>query len=268
MVTKDHAGNAQAIPLPATALREISEELAKQGMFTARLVSASPLNPDNAPKTQFEKAALEAIMAGAESYGRVEEGDGGPVYLKAVPDKVTTTACLGCHQGRQLGDVLGILSVSIPVGDVYEASAASVRRIGLAILAVVVVLGLVIFAAFKLMVVRPLATIEAVSRDIAGGDLTVAVPVNGRDEIGELSERVNGLADALRSTIGQVAQVTDRMVSASVQLAATADQMRKGADNLMGRMAQTATAVEEMTATVGEVAQNSGGGGRSRAGNG
>src|SRR5579885_1634137 len=52
--------------------------------------------------------------------------------------------------------------------------------------------------------------------------------------------------------------MTDKVASASVELSATAEQMSKGAEGLTTRTAQTATAVEEMNATVAEVAQNSG----------
>jgi methyl-accepting chemotaxis protein len=58
--------------------------------------------------------------------------------------------------------------------------------------------------------------------------------------------------------IGKVAHVTDKVAAASVELSATAEQMAKGAESLTSRTVQTATAVEEMNATVGQVAQNSG----------
>src|SRR5678815_2703116 len=95
-VSKDHLENPQAIPLPATATREMSEELSKTGLFNARLISSQPLNPANASKDRFEEEALKAIMSGAETYSRVEESGGIPTFRRASADKATGAACIGC----------------------------------------------------------------------------------------------------------------------------------------------------------------------------
>ncbi|MDR4472194.1 MAG: hypothetical protein MRJ92_05940 [Nitrospira sp.] len=44
-VLKDHAGNPDAIPVPATAVREMGEEASRTGTYSAGLVSQSPMNP-------------------------------------------------------------------------------------------------------------------------------------------------------------------------------------------------------------------------------
>jgi methyl-accepting chemotaxis protein len=259
-VTKEHAGNTEAIPLPATATREIAEELSRKGVFDARLISATPLNPANSPKEPFEEEALKAIMAGADSFARVEEVNGTPIFRRATPDKATAAACVGCHQGKQVGEVLGLLSISIPMADVQAASTRSVQGTGLAIVAAVFGVLLTTYVMLRLIVLRPLGAMTAISRDIAEGegDLTKRVPVNGRDEIAELGGWFNVFIEKLQAMIGKVAHVTDKVASAAVQLSATSEQMSKGAESLTARTAQTATAVEEMNATVGEVAQNSG----------
>ena len=44
-VAKDHSGIADAIPFPATAVREMGEEATRTGLYSARLVSQNPINP-------------------------------------------------------------------------------------------------------------------------------------------------------------------------------------------------------------------------------
>jgi len=257
-VTADHATNPQAIPLPATATREMAEELGKRGLFTARLISATPLNPANAPKDPFEAEAIKAIMSGAESVSRFEEENGVPVFRRATPDRATATACLSCHTGKQLGDVVGVLSVSIPVANVQAASAASLTRTGLAMSAVILAALAATFVLLRLVVIKPLKAATALARELAEGqgDLTRRLPVSGRDELAELAQGVNGFLEQLEGMVRHVAQATDQVASAAVELSATAEEMAKGADRLTTRMTQTATAVEEMTATVGETAQH------------
>jgi methyl-accepting chemotaxis protein len=93
---------------------------------------------------------------------------------------------------------------------------------------------------------------------LAQGDLTVQVSVTSGDELGSLAKRFNEVVPKLREMIGRVAHVTDKVASASAELSATAEQMSKGAETLASRTTQTAAAVEEMNATVAEVAGNSG----------
>ena len=93
---------------------------------------------------------------------------------------------------------------------------------------------------------------------LAHGDLTVRVPVTSADELGSLAQRFDEVVPKLRDMIRRVAHVTDKVASASAELSATADEMSKGAQTLTSRTAQTAAAVEEMNATVAEVAGNSG----------
>ena len=71
-VATDHLDTPDAIPYPATSTREISAQLAATGIFSARLFSDRPINRDNLPDDAFEREALTAIMAGAESFARVE----------------------------------------------------------------------------------------------------------------------------------------------------------------------------------------------------
>ncbi|TAJ32136.1 MAG: methyl-accepting chemotaxis protein, partial [Nitrospirae bacterium] len=259
-ITKDHASDPHGIPLPATATREISEELSKTGLFNARLISAAPLNPANASKDAFEMEALKAIMSGAESYSKVEDSGGVLTFRRASPDKATATACIGCHAGKQMGDVLGVLSVSIPMNAIQTASNASLRTTGGTIAMVVLGTLAMMYLLLQWIVIKPLAHMTVIAHDIAEGegDLTKRVPVDGRDEIAELGGWFNVFIEKLQGMIGKVAHVTDKVAAASVQLSATAEEMSKGVEGVTSRAAQTATAVEEMNATVGEVAQNSG----------
>jgi len=259
-ISKDHLENPQAIPLPATATREMSEELSKTGLFNARLISSQPLNPANASKDRFEEEALKAIMSGAETYSRMEESRGVPTFRRASADKATGAACIGCHAGKQVGDVLGVLSVSIPTEHIKAASNESMQRTGLTLVVTVLATMVMMYFMLRWVVIQPLQAMTLISRDIAEGegDLTKRVPINGKDEIAELGKWFNVFIEKLQGMIGKVAHVTDKVASASVELSATAEQMSKGSEGLTSRTAQTATAVEEMNATVAEVAQNSG----------
>ena len=54
-------GVADAIPFPATAVREMGEEANRTGLYNVRLISQNPMNPSNTPKDNFENEAIRAI---------------------------------------------------------------------------------------------------------------------------------------------------------------------------------------------------------------
>ncbi len=259
-VLKDHAGNAEAIPIPATAVREMGEEATKSGMYSARLVSQNPMNASNSPKDNFENEAIRAIMAGAESYARRDDINGVPTFRRAVVDKATTAACLSCHTSNQVGDTLGMLSVALPMGPAIVLSSKSMWQTGGLMGSVVVIIMAITYFLLRNIVLQPLAKMSDISRDIAKGegDLTKRVPAEGNDEIAHMGKYFNEFIEKLQNMIKKVAHVTDKVASASVELSATAEEISKGTDTLTSRASQTAAAVEEMNATVGQVAQNSG----------
>ncbi|ULA63086.1 MAG: hypothetical protein LZF86_100084 [Nitrospira sp.] len=260
ITAKDHANNPDAIPFPATAAREIGEELQKTGTMSFRYVSQSPLNPNNLPKEGFEAEALKALASGAENYTRREEMNGVLMFRRGVPDKATSAACISCHTDKQVGDTLGALIINSRMTIAKENSEkALMNTVGIMGGMVLMILVLT-YALLRNLVLKPILEMASISKDIAQGegDLTKRVPIHGSDEISTLGGYFNQFIEKLQAMIGKVAHVTDKVASASVELSATAEEISKGTDSLTSRASQTAAAVEEMNATVSQVAQNSG----------
>ncbi|MCC2643184.1 MAG: putative Methyl-accepting chemotaxis protein [Nitrospira sp.] len=259
-ILKDHTGTPDAIPFPATAVREMGEEASRTGLYSARLVSQNPLNSANSPKDNFENEAIRAIMAGAESYARRDDVNGVQTFRRAVADKASSSACLGCHTNNQVGDTLGILSLSLPMAEAIVLSNRSMWQTGGLMGGIVVAIMVVMYFLLRNIVLKPLARMSDISKDIAKGegDLTKRVPCEGNDELAHMGGYFNEFIEKLQHMIKKVAHVTDKVASASVELSATAEEISKGTETLTSRASQTAAAVEEMNATVGQVAQNSG----------
>lgn len=259
-ILKDHTGVPDAIPFPATAVREMGEEATRTGLYSVRLVSQNPMNPANTPKDNFENEAIRAIMAGADHYSRRDDVNGVQTFRRAIADKATSAACLSCHTNNQVGDTLGMLSLSLPMSEAVVLSNRSMWQTGGLMAGIVVIIMVVTYFLLRNIVLKPLAKMSDISRDIAKGegDLTKRVPCDGNDEIAHMGGYFNEFIEKLQHMIKKVAHVTDKVASASVELSATAEEISKGTDTLTSRASQTAAAVEEMNATVGQVAQNSG----------
>lgn len=120
----EHWKDEKALVLPAQMFRYGSEMVAeKKANFSYSLLSAWPVNKQNAPKTAVEKEGLEAIVKTGGPFYK-EESLGGKKYFTAVyPDKAVAKACISCHNDHKdsprrdfkMGDVMGGVVVRIPM---------------------------------------------------------------------------------------------------------------------------------------------------------
>ena len=115
----------KSLPLPAQMFRFGAEMVAeKTDKFRYSLLSVWPINKQNAPRTDIEKAGLEFVAAnkGQNFYG--EETLGGKKYFTAVyADTAVAQACVSCHNEHKdtprkdfkMGDVMGGVVIRIPM---------------------------------------------------------------------------------------------------------------------------------------------------------
>ncbi len=259
-VSRDHEQDPDGIPFPATAIQEIGQELGVVGVYQARLVSDQPMNPANAPKDTFEQKALERIKNGAKSVSEIETINGVPTFRRASADVATVEACVNCHAGKKMGDVLGVLSLSIPITQAKEAMVSSVLHSGMWMIGIIAIFLSAVYWLVSRLVLQPLHALMDVSHDIAQGegDLTKRVSVGkGSDEIVELSHNLNSFIEKMRLAVSSVKHVTNRLVGSTVQLSTRADEVVQAAEGQNARVIQSVSSVEEVTRTAGEVAQSS-----------
>ena len=130
MVASHNWRTAPTLPLPAQFLVEANNLGATTGSpVRYKLISRWPINPDNAPESDFEKKGLDAVEANPDrSYaGIVTTGTdmttGKDKSFTAIyADIAVTQACIGCHNSDPVspkrdfkrGDVMGAVVISIP----------------------------------------------------------------------------------------------------------------------------------------------------------
>ncbi|WP_300673949.1 methyl-accepting chemotaxis protein [Desulfoluna sp.] len=105
-------------------------------------------------------------------------------------------------------------------------------------------------------VVRPIKGVVDGLRDIAEGegDLTLRLPVNTQDEIGELSGCFNQFIEKLQGIIGDLSGQVSAMEGASGALLIVAGDLSTQADNTSERATSVSGAAEEMTTNINGVA--------------
>jgi PAS domain S-box-containing protein len=100
---------------PAYMTRQVHDLIATQEKgVLGHVTSLDPLRPQNAPDN-WEKDALQALERQTKEVSGIGDINGVP-YLRLMRPLVTEKRCLPCHehQGYQVGDILGGISVSIP----------------------------------------------------------------------------------------------------------------------------------------------------------
>lgn len=121
----EHWQDDKALPLPAQMFRFGAEMVAENDApFSYSLLSLWPINKQNAPKTDVEKAGLEYIKDNPGQNYYKEEELGGVKYFTAVyPDPAVAPACVDCHNNHKdtpksdfkIGDVMGGVVIRIPL---------------------------------------------------------------------------------------------------------------------------------------------------------
>lgn len=121
----EHWKDDKSLVLPAQMFRYGAEEVAKsKANFSYSLLSAWPVNKQNAPKTPVEKEGLEYIAKNPGKNFYKEEKLGKKTYFTAVyADVAVAPACVSCHNDHKdsprtdfkIGDVMGGVVLRIPL---------------------------------------------------------------------------------------------------------------------------------------------------------
>ncbi|BCD87596.1 chemotaxis transducer [Pseudomonas solani] len=88
------------------------------------------------------------------------------------------------------------------------------------------------------------------------GDLSARVPLDSRDEVGQMASAFNAMQAGFQRVVGTVAQVTERLDEGAARLASSMGEVRQGMLGQQSETDQAATAINEMSATVHHIAQH------------
>ncbi|QQZ43751.1 methyl-accepting chemotaxis protein [Pseudomonas sp. SK3(2021)] len=105
-------------------------------------------------------------------------------------------------------------------------------------------------------IVLPLSQSLSVAEVVAGGDLTEDIRISGKDEPARLLQALKAMQHSLRETIRRISDSSSQLASASEELSCVTEDATRGLHQQSQEIEQAATAVNQMTAAVEEVASN------------
>ncbi|MEW6545123.1 MAG: SpoIIE family protein phosphatase [Nitrospirota bacterium] len=119
-------------PLPATFVREVSEQTAKaRNGFTANLISPWAINKEKGVRDQFQQDGFAYLLQHPDQpFIRSDTVEGRAVLRVLSADLASAQSCVTCHNGHpdspkhdfKLNDVMGGLEITMPMDKYLEES--------------------------------------------------------------------------------------------------------------------------------------------------
>ena len=198
---------------------------------------------------QFKQHQEAYFAADEKLIAAIKAGDAGRA------DALATFNTLGLDAlNALLADVEKLAQINEKGAD--DAFAASQNTYGKARVGVVVALLVVSLSSLGLgmvvtrAIVRPLGSALQVANHIANGNLTVAVHVEGRDEVAQLVQALDAMRLSLATVVGHVRDNAEGVATASAEIAQGNQDLSARTENQASALEETAASMEELSSTV------------------
>lgn len=122
--------------------------------------------------------------------------------------------------------------------------------------ALALLVGLIAAWVITRLIVAPLRSVILVAQKIAAGDLSASVQVTRRDEIGQLMQAMQQMGAGLSSIVSGLQAGIEQLANSAQSLSAVTEQTNLEVSSQKEETEQVATAMNQMTATVHDVARN------------
>lgn len=236
--------------------------LARPGITDARIIRADlitsvfgPGYDHQAPADELDRRALageEIIEVSDEGRGRVLTVIN-PIHASK---DYRGTDCLGCHQVAP-DSVVGAVRISYSL-DALDSQVEHNMWMAVTIQLLLLLAGLavMIFIVRRTVIKRIHAmrhTMEAIAKD---DDLSYSVVVESRDEVGAMGDAFNRMIAKFKQSLHAVADVTQQLHDVSDQVSHVADTTLQAVVEQRTETDMVASAMNEMSATVQEVARH------------
>ncbi len=203
---------------------------------------------------------LNLAEKGVEAAKLAVEGKSGSLRSKHAR-KGTYQSAGFAHSAGALGyaGMNWSLLVRVPEEESLATFTAMQQKLGMIMIGAIPVIGGIAWF-FAGMFVKPIRRIVDAIKDIAQGegDLTKRLDASSKDELGELAGWFNTFLKVLHDLISQIINTTQNVSAATKQIDDAGRSMAETVNEQSQQTAQTSSAIEEMSASIIEVARKAG----------
>jgi methyl-accepting chemotaxis protein len=129
---------------------------------------------------------------------------------------------------------------------IFDRSRTSMILILCVALAVAMALGYFIAR----LIAAPLQRTVEVLESVAEGDLSQAMEVQTKDEVGKMAKALNAAVEGMREALSEVRGSAEDLASSSQQLAASSEELSSGAQEQASGLEETSASLEQITTSV------------------
>ncbi|WAN11504.1 methyl-accepting chemotaxis protein [Stutzerimonas balearica] len=247
------------------AQREVlrKKALARPGVIDARIIRGEPVIRTFGPgfDHQAPADALDRAALTGEAIVKVTKQDDGRRVLTVINPILAHsdyrgTNCLGCHQVPE-DSVMGAVRIAYDLDALDQQVNRNLQLLG-AVQLVLLLAGVavMIYTVRRVIISRITDmrhTMEAMTRD---EDLSRSVTVGAHDEIGAMATAFNRMIGKFRGSLEAVAAVTQQLTDVSGRVSNVAEKTLGAVMEQRSETDMVASAMNEMSATVQEVARN------------
>ncbi|WP_439868685.1 methyl-accepting chemotaxis protein [Pseudomonas syringae] len=244
----------QDMATTTSTIATLSEELKKQIKLYVPFVSGENANPKEVQLFTVVSENTDTMLVAFDEVTSLIRRHTPTEALAYLSSNVTPVT-------RVLdGAVTGLVQLNIDEaansGKESEASYQSGLTFVIFIIAAATLATIVLAVLFTKGIVTPLRDMLRVNDTIAKGDLRSVITVTGKDEFSDLMRSTQVMQNNLRDTIRLIGDSSTQLASAAEEMNAVTEESSRGLLRQNNEIDQAATAVNQMTAAVDEVARN------------
>lgn len=153
------------------------------------------------------------------------------------------------------GKVIGVM-IEVDQNEAYGPILEMLQLIVVVFL-IFIVLQLILGSNFAKTIALPLNAMVSNIKLIAGGDLTVRVKEDGKDEVGEIASSLNQMVENLAQMVRQISDSGRSVRNSSQQIAVVSQDLSERTQEQAATLEEIAATMEEVSSSVSQAAGNS-----------
>ncbi|WP_126994203.1 methyl-accepting chemotaxis protein [Thermosipho globiformans] len=180
----------------------------------------------------------QKMLEGKSGYGSYTRSDGSEVYVFYSPIKVGKGWSFGLtlYKSELFSSVNKITNTTIII-----------------FLFVIILVTIFIYLSSTHFISKPLTSMVKNILEFGKGNLTIKFTAKGKDEIAQISNSLQKMADMLRESFSQISETSLNLNSSSEELANIADNLSASAQELSAQITEIDNSIQNASASVEEV---------------
>ncbi|WNJ97213.1 methyl-accepting chemotaxis protein [Vibrio ruber] len=191
------------------------------------------------------RQSILSLLGKYEDLGKIN-----PEINKNLADAQNRLIELSAQMDKQI-DAITTIQEQNSIEDGRKVSMLSIAATAIAIL-----IGIFFSLFIRHLIVQPMNEVIKAVGNIANGDLTQNLSTDRKDELGQLYNHIGEMSKTLNKLISEVVSGVMNLSTTSEQLESISNQSQHMMQSQRDETDQVATAINEMSATVSEVARN------------